>query len=145
MMNQLKAELTRLAAQIKPLEKKIDELEDDWQKHIDKKNPNDQFELNTVLHAGRLLYEIRKSIENMNAKVVAEGTLFRNAAGRFEMKGGNYYTSGSPIEFLLVDEDGEGAWIASRVEHSQDYYIVSNPRVKMDGLRVRVRERKFDW
>ena len=72
-----------------------------------------------------------------------------NSQGRYETDGGHYYTSGSSIEFLKVEEiynsdtgqyEDTPVWTVSRVEHDgTDYYIVTYGNVELSGLKVRVR------
>lgn len=75
--------------------------------------------------------------------------IYRNETGRYETDKGYYYTSGSTVEFLRVEqvyneetdawEDAE-IWTSSRVEHNgNDYYLVGFPDVELSGLKVRVR------
>ena len=75
--------------------------------------------------------------------------IYRNETGRYETDRGYYFTSGSSIEFLRVEqvyneetdawEDAE-IWTSSRVEHNgNDYYLVGFPDVELSGLKVRVR------
>lgn len=75
--------------------------------------------------------------------------IYRNETGRYETDRGYYFTSGSSIEFLRVEqvyneetdawEDAE-IWTSSRVEHNgNDYYLVGFPNVELSGLKVRVR------
>lgn len=75
--------------------------------------------------------------------------IYRNETGRYETDKGHYYTAGSGIEFLRVEEaynydtdewENVEIWTTSWIE-SQDgqYYIVGYPNVELSGLTVRVR------
>ena len=53
------------------------------------------------------------------------------------------YTSGSGIEFLLVENCSTPRWVHSCVESDDDgnYYIVGHKGLGMEGLETRVRQR----
>ena len=52
-----------------------------------------------------------------------------------------YYCCGSRIEALVTDEYHDGPyWTRTSVEHDgEDYYLVGNMDISMNGLTVRVR------
>ena len=97
-----------------------------------------------------LLSELEKSlhgleqfvavIDYISLPIKAEGTLLKNANGRYEFEA-REYTSGCRIEYLVYDDfEGREDWHLSRVEHNgDDYYIVANNGLSLDGLRVRIR------
>lgn len=96
-----------------------------------------QDELYPVL---KKLEEVKDDIEYLNKPILKTGILNKNSRDRYET---DYmeYTSGSGIEALIYDPDDENEkWVISRVEHNGDYYIVGYPKVKMDGLKVRIRK-----
>ncbi len=143
MKTKLIDDLNKLLPQMKTLAKEINKLENgDWHEYFDRNDPDEMFRLNTVFKVGDNLRTAYRALENMNASIIGQGTLYRNDKGRYEYAPGHYYNSGSPIEFLYQDDDGEATWIASSVEHNQtDYYIVSHPKLDMNGLQVRERAR----
>ena len=95
------------------------------------------------------LNEIQADLAYYNQPIREVGTLRKNSQGRFETEKGHYYTSGSGIEFLRVEEvynsdtdewEDVEIWTTSRVESKDGkYYIVYYPNVELSGLKVRVR------
>ena len=60
------------------------------------------------------------------------GYLILNQNRRYEVNG-REYTCGSSIEYF-----DDGKWKESDVEHEKGrYYIVNDPKLKLEGLRVR--------
>ena len=53
------------------------------------------------------------------------------------------YHCGHTIEFYFYDDwDEKWKWRTSRVEHNGErYYIIGNPKIDLNGLRVRHRKR----
>jgi len=88
------------------------------------------------------LEDIHSILENLQKPVVAEGNLYRNENGRFELDDYTEFTSGSSIEFLTWDDwDEAEKWIAARIEHTDgDYYLYGHKEVQLEGLRVRKRK-----
>ena len=84
--------------------------------------------------AGRIAY--------LSRPVKETSCLHKNRSGRYETKGGHYYTSGSGIEALIKDDYQEVPyWVWTSVEHDgKDYYLVGHKNIRLDGLTVRVRE-----
>ncbi|MFV0394461.1 MAG: DUF5348 domain-containing protein [Coprobacillaceae bacterium] len=109
---------------------------------IDRTLPEDIFykrEIDVILDA---LGDIQGKIDYLYLPIKYEGELFRNVDGRYETERGDYYTSGSVIEYMSNDERQEDYpfWRKSRVEHNGvDYCIVGEPDLNMYGLKVRVR------
>ena len=72
--------------------------------------------------------------------VVAEGTLQKNANGRYELNG-HELTSGREVELLLYDPEWDKAphWVRTRIEHDSDYYAVYQ-HTSLDGKTARIRQ-----
>lgn len=88
------------------------------------------------------LDDAKSRIEYLMLPISETGTLFRNSNGRYETEKGNEYTCGCRIEYLSVAEDEyeHTKWCRSSVEHDgNDYYIVGERNLSLDGLLVRVR------
>ena len=86
-----------------------------------------------------LLQDACWEIDYLEKPVIDCGVLVRNEGGRYELNG-REFTSGSMIEILIEDPDGEepAYWERTRIEHDTDYYEV-NRRRKLDGLMARYR------
>lgn len=77
-------------------------------------------------------------IDQIEAPIVRSGVLTKNNRGRYELNG-REFTCGSTIEFIRDCETPY--WEASRIEaRNGEYYLVSDPEQKMEGLTVRVKE-----
>ena len=95
------------------------------------------------------LEEVQSTLSYYDKSVKEVSRLHMNTSGRYETDKGHYYTSGSCIEFMRVEEvynsdvgkyENMTIWTTSRVEHNgQDYYIVAYRDVELSGLKVRVR------
>lgn len=90
--------------------------------------------------------ETNSRLNSMFAPVFAQGRLFKNNSGRYEIEGTDiYFTSGSGCEVYLpyneYDEDGEYmTWIPTTIEHSNGYYFTARPDIPLDGAMVRVKK-----
>lgn len=95
------------------------------------------------------LDEVQADLAYYEKPIREIGTLHMNESGRYETESGHYYTNGSGIEFLRVEEiynydseqwENAEIWTTSRVESKDGhYYIVGYSNVEMSGLTVRVR------
>jgi hypothetical protein len=135
----IKSGLENLLPQIKRLTKVIGEAEESG---VYNTSDSEDMYMQSMFHQiGDKLDEVRRIMRQVNAPVTAEGTLRKNAIGRYELSNGDYLTTGSPIEYLHTYSDGESRWVYSRIEHnSEDYYIVINPKLPLAGLWVRVKK-----
>ena len=88
------------------------------------------------------LSDVADRIAYLSRPVMETSRLHKNRSGRYETKGGHYYTSGSGIEALIKDDYQEVPyWVWTSVEHDgKDYYLVGHKNVRLDGLTVRVRK-----
>jgi len=91
------------------------------------------------------LDDIHRRLEYLDKKIVAEGPIFHNSSGRYEMLNGEYFTSGSKIEILVKpiyeDEGRKPYWVLTSIEHNgDDYYAVALGReTPINGMTVRLR------
>ena len=114
---------------------------EDWSciKDFDKITDPDELQLldeyQTVMrHLCDIYYQQRE--------IIGEGVLSFNAQGYYEDKYHEYHC-GDGIEYYFYDDwDEKYKWRTSRIEHNGNrYYIVGNPNVELNGLRVRHRKR----
>lgn len=95
------------------------------------------------------LEEVQGILSYYDKSVKEVSRLHMNVGGRYETDKEHYYTSGSSIEFLRVEEtynhdtdkwEDTLIWTTARVEHNgKNYYIVGYLGVELSGLKVRVR------
>lgn len=95
------------------------------------------------------LDEVQSDLAYFEKPIREVSRIYTNESGRYETDKGHYYTSGSGIEFMRVEEiynydtdkwENAEIWTCSRVESKDGkYYIVGYPDVEMSGLTVRVR------
>lgn len=110
---------------------------------IDRDNPNDNMIRTEVRSIADKVDDLVHTIKYLNRPLSGEeGRLTLNESGRYELPSGDYFTSGSPIEYL--DEE-ENEWTISRMEHNgTDYYIVGmGTNSSPYGVRVRTRVRSY--
>lgn len=98
-----------------------------------------------------MLSEVDYSLDYLNKTVAFEDTLILQPDKRYGCKNhSQYYTSGTPIEFLYYDDVSNSSgefetlpmWRYSRIEHNgSDYYIVGYKDVELNNLKVRVRNK----
>lgn len=88
------------------------------------------------------LADVEDLITYLNSPIQEVSRLHRNSQGKYETASGRYYCCGSRIEALVTDEYHDGPyWTRTSVEHDgEDYYLVGNKDVSMNGLTVRVRK-----
>lgn len=145
-VKELNTMLRKLSIGIKEVVKatRYDEYED-WSciKDFDKITDPDELHLldeyQTVM---RHLCDIYYTLLYQQREIIGEGVLSFNAQGYYEDKYHEYHC-GDCIEFYFYDDgDEKWKWRTSRIEHNRErYYIVGNPNVELDGLRVRHRKR----
>lgn len=95
------------------------------------------------------LDEVQSDLAYYEKPIREVSKIHTNESGRYETDKGHYYTSGSGIEFLRIEEaynydtdtwENVEIWTTSRVESKDGkYYIVGYPNLEMSGLTVRVR------
>lgn len=127
-----------------PLErvsKKIQDMIDDTNRYD--LTPDEHLEFNELYQIGELLGKAARKIKYLDREIAAEGILYKNDAGRYEIDESNYFTSGEAIEVLVYDEDYGNRWIATRVEHKDGDYYAVGVEEKLGGLRARVRRRSY--
>lgn len=103
-------------------------------------DPNER-QLHDELH--KALYQLEgvcSLLAYYDLPVVAEGTLQKNANGRYELDG-HELTSGREVELLLYDPEWDKAphWVRTRIEHDSDYYAVYQ-HTSLDGKTARIRQ-----
>ena len=110
--------------------------------HIDFDDSEQLFLTEELREIMEKLSDVHFRLKYLSRPVRETGRLHKNRSGRYETKGGHYYTSGSGIEALIKDDYQEVPyWVWTSVEHDgRDYYLVGHKDIRMDGLTVRVRE-----
>ena len=109
-----------------------------------KDSPDDRMMGNEIYRLLDKLTDIKKRIEYLKKPIIVEGVLRKNENNYYELiskgKVEKVYHAGTPIEALIKDDD-KLTWEITRVEHNGlDYYLVGNSGVKLEGLKVRIRE-----
>lgn len=111
--------------------------------NISQKNltPDEKFEYNQLEQALKFLSDFQYKIDYLSKKIVFEGKLWKNSRDRYECEYMEF-TSGNRIEYFAYDEYEEcNVWQLSRVEHNgDDYYIVGDKELSLQGLSVRIRK-----
>lgn len=118
---------------------------EDWSciKDFDKITDPDELQLldeyQTVM---RHLCDIYYTLLYQQREIIGEGVLSFNAQGYYEDKYHEYHC-GDGIEYYFYDDwDEKYKWRTSRIEHNGNrYYIVGNPNIELNGLRIRHRKR----
>ena len=107
----------------------------------DREDPEEMFLKDEYRRVVYLLEDVHSILESLKKPVSAEGHLYRNENGRFEINNSVEFTSGSSIEFLKWDDfDDVEKWVAARIEHTDgDYYLYGHKEVSLEGLHVRTR------
>lgn len=86
------------------------------------------------------LASVKSRADYLSKEVKSMGKLRKNSRDRYELDG-KEFTCGDRIEALV--DDGfyrVPYWTVTSVEHDgQDYYLVGNKNVKLQGLKVRIR------
>ncbi|PWK05083.1 DUF5348 domain-containing protein [Tumebacillus permanentifrigoris] len=102
---------------------------------------NDEYK--AIEQAQELIDDARRLLDYF-AATPKEGTLYKNAAGRFEILD-RVLTSGSRLEIMGTTEETEGEWFVGSVEFSDEFggYYFNHNRHKVPlrvGMIVRIRE-----
>ena len=107
----------------------------------DRDDPDDVQRWNELTNASKLLLKAVDDLSYLHRPIAGTSRLRLNTSGRYE-DDFNEYTSGSVIEFLLVDNCSTHCWVHSRVEADDDgnYYIVGYKGLNMNGLETRTRK-----
>lgn len=102
---------------------------------------DEEFERTELLRMLDKLEDVYYIMKNLRKPVIEQGFIKHNAAKRYELPSGDYFTSGSPIE-VLRERNGEQWWVASTVEYNgDDYYIVALGKdTNIDGMMCRIRK-----
>lgn len=88
------------------------------------------------------LSDVEDRISYLSRPIKETSRLHLNECGKYETKGGHFYSCGYGIEALVSDDYHDTPrWTRTRVEHNGErYYLVGCRDVSLDGLTVRVRE-----
>lgn len=136
-------EATGLSNEIEELLKlsSYDKYDDLSELKINYKDPEQLLLLDELRLIMEKLSDAKRHVDYLSKPVKFTGTLFQNSSGKYELKNGHYYSSGSNIEVLISDDYRElPYWVRSRVEHEgDDYYIVGYKDTSLEGLTARVR------
>jgi hypothetical protein len=124
--------------QLKQTVKALQDMEDGTSRS--ELNDNELMQYYAFWRIKNKLEDALAEIEYLKKPVVAEGTLYKNEQGRYEIDHLHYFTSGSPIEIYIYDDFEERYyWYKSRVEHKDgDYYVVGYDG-PLEGLKARIR------
>lgn len=154
------ADLKALCEEMKKLRKQIDTILyiSGYRDYDDLSGLNDYKQIKTADERQKLeeyrnilykLDEVQGNFAYYDKPVKEVSRLHMNASGRYETAKGHYYTSGSGIEFIRIEEiynydtdkwENAGIWTCSRIEsRNGEYYIVGYSDVELSGLKVRVR------
>ena len=108
----------------------------------DRNDPDDIQRWNELANASKLLLKAVDSLNYFHRPIAGTSRLHLNTSGRYEDDFCEY-TSGSGIEFLLIDNCSTPCWVHSRIESDDDgnYYIVGYKRLDMEGLETRGRQK----
>ena len=108
----------------------------------DKDDPDETQRWNELMDASKALMQVVNNLGYIHRPIVGTSQLHLNASGRYE-DDFYEYTSGSGIEFLLLENCSTPRWVHSCVESDDDgnYYIVGHKGLGMEGLETRVRQR----
>lgn len=108
----------------------------------DRNDPDDIQCWNELTNASKLLLKAVDDLNYIHHPIAGTSRLHLNTNGRYE-DDFNEYTSGSDIEFLLVENCSTPCWVHSHIESDDDgnYYIVGYKRLDMEGLETRVRQK----
>ncbi|MEK3868068.1 DUF5348 domain-containing protein [Paenibacillus sp. FSL H7-0716] len=138
MMDQIKSALANLEPQLKRVSKLIEEGENEG--IYAREDPDAQYLRGMFNVISEDLNKARRYIRQISAPLVAEETIYKRPDGRYGSRT-SYFTSGQAIEYLYTDSWGDQVWVYSHIEHNgDDYYIVGNPKISLEGLRVRVKK-----
>lgn len=131
-----------LAKESEILIRKVGMEDYDYPQEIDRKGltADERFQLEQLSNALNSLQKFSDIMEYLKKPIKAEGMLYKNSSGRYELSEVEY-TCGYSIEYLIYDDFEEREeWRRSCIEHNgEDYYIVGDKNIKLDGLHVRVR------
>jgi hypothetical protein len=136
--NQIGVELENLLPQIKKVTAYITEAEESWTDHYDRNDPEDLYLRGMFYRIGDMLDDAGRVMEQTFAEVSDEGFLYKQPNSRYAF-GGREFTSGEAIEYMASHYDGD-RWQFSRIGHNgEDYYLVADRNLPLEGLRVRVK------
>ncbi len=109
--------------------------------HVDHEDSDQLFQLKELQAIMRKLADIGGSIAYLFRPVQENSSLHRDENGEYRTEKGFRYRSGSLIEVLLPEADGENPhWVQTKVEHDgEDYHLAGYDDIPMEGLHVRVR------
>lgn len=136
----IREELEKINQSIKILFSNCNYYEDENLYYINVKNDIEDIFLKEYFE--KRFYQLEKFVDDMeyiNRPVRAEGYLYKNVSGRYAFNNEQYLTSGSIIEFLKVDEDGNTSWVIDRVENNGKDYYLYNCKSSLDGIYARKR------
>lgn len=113
-----------------------------------RKDPEENFIQAELYKISRELEDTLESVQYLEKDIIAEGELYLNSQGRYEINDDVYFTSGSRCEILLYDEDEETHyWRRTTIEHNgEDYYATALGReASIEGIKARARKSRYSY
>lgn len=153
-INELYQEVRKLNSDIQRIvsSSEIDYYDDMSGVDYNKTNPEEVFLFDELYRIMEKLEEVTHTIKYLEKPIKADGTLHKNANGRYEVQEIEL-SSGCGLEYLACDEYHEiycedtdeykkvPYWKASRIEHDgKGYYIVGADYDDLENVRVRIRK-----
>ncbi|MEV2911211.1 hypothetical protein ABNF65_22045 [Paenibacillus larvae] len=141
MKNELKKELSELVPKIESFL----EVWHSYQDCFDENDPEDMYLRTMFWDIWENIYNVLELQCLMEAEVLAEGPLIKNDYGNYYIESTDepdkYITTAFPIEYL---EENGAEWKVSGVsQNEKDYYLTADPKLKMSGLRARIKDVPF--
>ncbi len=89
------------------------------------------------------LEDVSDRLDYLALPVREVSRLHKNSDGRYGTKSGHYFTSGCRVEALISDSFRMVPyWVRTSIEHDgKDYFLAGYQKVKLEGLKVRLRGR----
>lgn len=135
-------ELVKLEAHLKELTHGLRQLDGTWKDHFDPADPDDMYLCSTFAKVEDELSAVRRMIQGIGARVIAQGTLKKNGDGQYAVGNTNaVLTAGSVVEVLFRSSEQDAEWIESGVELcGEEYALTDFPRLDLEGLTVRIKQ-----
>ncbi|MBB3126684.1 hypothetical protein FHS19_001338 [Paenibacillus rhizosphaerae] len=135
-------ELFNLESNLKEIIHGLRQIDGTWSKHFDPADPDDMYLCTTFAKVEDELSAVRRMIQGIGARVVAQGMLIKNGDGQYVIENADaVLTAGSVVEVLFRSSEQDAEWIESGVELCGGEYVLTGfPRLDLEGLTVRIKQ-----
>lgn len=109
---------------------------------VDKTNLDDKFIFGQLQDILVLFDDVNFKLNYLSKEISTQGFVSLNSRGQYEFANGEYLTTGSAIELLISDEEGQQEWISTHVTYFNGKYQAMTHEIEYPIKETLIRIRR---